>query len=66
MLYEYKILEISDLRKGDRVDIPEGSLILSKRTTSEQGYIHDPRKPEYTTTITMLTPVIEEKYKRDK
>lgn len=60
MKYEYRILEIDDLKNGDIVDIPKGSLILSKHTTSEQGYIYDPGKPGFITTITMLVPIKEE------
>lgn len=60
MKYEYRTVYINDLKIGDKIDIPEGSLILSKHTTSEQGYIHDPDKPDFTTTITMLVPIKEE------
>ena len=59
MKYEYRILEIEDLKEGDKIDIPEGSLILSKHTRSEQGYIYDPDKPNFVTMITMLVPVKE-------
>ncbi len=59
MKYKYRVLEIEDLKDGDIVDIPESSLILSKHTTSEQGYIYDPDKPDFTTRITMLTPIKE-------
>ena len=57
MKYEYRVIEIDDLKQGDIVDIPEGSLILSKHTTSEQGYIYDPDKPNFRTTITILVPI---------
>lgn len=57
MMYEYRVIEIEDLKEGDKVDIPDGSLILSKHTTSEQGYIHDPDKPDFITYIDMLVPV---------
>lgn len=57
MKYEYRVIEIEDLKEGDRIDIPEGSLILSKTTTSEQGYIYDPDKPDFVTIITMLVPI---------
>lgn len=60
MKYKYRVLEIDNLKDGDIVDILEGSLILSKHTTSEQGYIHDPDKPDFITTITMLVPIKEE------
>ena len=59
MKYKYQVIEIDDLKDGDIVDIPEGSLILSKHTTSEQGYIHDSGKPDFITTITMLIPIKE-------
>lgn len=60
MKYEYRAIEISDLKIGDKIDIPEGSLILSKHTTSEQGYIYDHNKPDFITMITMLVPIKEE------
>lgn len=59
MKYKYRVVEIDDLKNGDVIDIPGGSLILSKHTTSEQGYIHDPDKPDFVTTITMLVPIKE-------
>lgn len=59
MKYKYRVIEIDDLKDGDIVDIPEDSLILSKHTTYEQGYIHDPDKPDFITTITMLVPIKE-------
>lgn len=59
MRYEYRVIEIDDLKDGDIVDIPDDSLVLSKHTTSEQGYIHDPDKPDFITTITMLVPIKE-------
>ena len=59
MKYKYHVIDIDDLEDGDIIDIPDGSLILSRHTTSEQGYIHDPDKPNFTTTITMLVPIKE-------
>ena len=59
MKYKYRVVEIDDLKNGDIVDIPKGNLILSKHTTSEQGYIYDPNKPSFITTITMLVPIKE-------
>lgn len=59
MKYKYRVIEIDDLKDGYIVYIPEDSLILSKHTTSEQGYIHDPDKPDFITTITMLVPIKE-------
>lgn len=57
MKYEYKVIEIEDLKEGNIVEIPDGSLILSKNTTSEQGYIYDPDKPDFITYIDMLVPI---------
>jgi hypothetical protein len=59
MRYKYRTIEIENLKDGDIVDIPADSLILSKHTTSEQGYIYDPDKPDFITTITMLVPIKE-------
>lgn len=56
MKYEYRVIEIGDLKKGDKIDIPEGSLILGSNTVSQQGYIHDPNKPNWTTIIRILVP----------
>ncbi len=60
MKYEYKVIDIEYLKDGDIIEIPEGSLILSKHTRSEQGYIYDHTKPDFITTITMLVPIKEE------
>lgn len=60
MKYEYRIIDIEDLEEGDIVDIPEGSLILGKHTSSEQGYIYDSNKPYFITRISILVPVKEE------
>ncbi len=57
MMYEYRVIEIEDLKEGDKVEIPDGSLILGEHTTSEQGYIHDPDKPDFITYIDMLAPI---------
>lgn len=59
MKYRYQTIEMENLKDGDIVDLPDGSLILSKHTTFEQGYIYDPDKPDFITTITMLTPIKE-------
>lgn len=59
MKYKYQVIEINDLKIGDIVDIPYDSLILSKHTSSEQGYIHDSDKPDFITRITMLVPIKE-------
>lgn len=57
MKYEYKVIEINDLEEGDIVEIPDGSLILGSDVTSEQGYIHDPDKPDFITYINILVPM---------
>lgn len=57
MMYEYRVIEIADLEEGDIVEISDGSLILGNDTTSEQGYIHDPDKPDFITYISILVPV---------
>lgn len=57
MKYEYRIIEIEDLKEGDKIDVPEGTLILGKHTTSEQGYIYDSDKPDFITYIDMLVPI---------
>lgn len=59
MRYEYKVITIDDLKVGDIVDIPKGSLILDKHTESVQEYIHDPGRPNYITTISILVPIKE-------
>lgn len=51
MKYEYRVIEIEDLKEGDVVDIPKGSLILGKHTR--------PDRPNFVTTITMLVPIKE-------
>ena len=65
MKYEFRVIEIKDLDEGDRVDIPDGSLILGETTTSEQGYIiHNPNKTAnfkteycFITRIKVLVPI---------
>lgn len=59
MKYEYQIIEIDDLGIGDTIDIPEGSLILSESTVSEQGYIHVANKADWKTRIKILVPIKE-------
>lgn len=59
MKYEYKVIAIDDLKVGDIVDIPRGSLILGKYTAPVEGYIHDPNRSNYVTTISILVPIKE-------
>lgn len=59
MKYEYRVIELEDLEIGDKIDIPEGSLILSESTISEQGYIHIANKSDWTTRIKILVPIKE-------
>ncbi len=62
MEYIYKIIEIDELKEGDIVDIPDGSLILSAKrfisnTTQCVEQVHSgrvPDKPKWRTSIDIL------------
>lgn len=61
MKYEFRVIEIKNLNEGDRIDIPDGSIILGETTRSEQGYIQDPNKTDFKTDlitrIRVLVPI---------
>ena len=63
MKYEFRVIKIKDLNEGDKIDIPDGSLILGETTTSEQGYVHDPNSTAdfknfyFITRIKVLVPI---------
>lgn len=57
MKYEFRIIEVENLKIGDKINIPEGSLILGEETSSEQGYIYDSNKPDWITRIKIFVPI---------
>lgn len=51
MKYEFRVIEIKDLNEGDKIDIPDGSLILGEATTHEQGYVRPNKTVDFTTDL---------------